>query len=50
MKKILSAMVVLGLVSAFAGPVLAGTPNTKQACEKAHMHWNDALKTCSKGK
>ena len=51
MSKLLAITVALGLVLASATPGLAAdkAPNTKSACEKAHMKWDDSSKTCSKG-
>jgi len=50
MRKLLALTVALGLAVAFATPGLAAdkAPTTKSACEKAHMKWDDSLKTCSK--
>jgi hypothetical protein len=51
MNKVIAAIVSLGLIVAFAAPVIAAdkTPTTKAACEKAKMTWNDATKKCTKG-
>jgi hypothetical protein len=50
MRIILSMIVVLGLAAGFSGATFAAdAPKTKADCEKAHMKWNDAAKTCTKG-
>jgi len=52
MKSLISIIVALGLAVAFTVPASAGhkTPKTQAACEKAHMMWMAATKTCMKGK
>jgi hypothetical protein len=51
MKKLVSLVVAAGLSLAFVASATAAdkVPTTKTACEKAHMKWDDATKTCSKG-
>jgi cytochrome c556 len=51
MSKLLAITVAMGLAVACATPGLAAdkTPTNKSACEKAHMKWDNSLKTCSKG-
>jgi hypothetical protein len=50
MKKLVSIVVAVGLVTAFVTPVLAADalPTTRHACVKAHMKWDATTKTCSK--
>jgi len=50
--KTLVSIAALALAIAFAAPAFAGPPApTNQAdCKKAGMHWDDATKTCHKGK
>ena len=43
--KTLVSIISLGLALAFTVPAFAA-PTTKAACEKAHMTWNAAAKTC----
>jgi ABC-type proline/glycine betaine transport system substrate-binding protein len=48
MKNLVSLIVALGLAVAFTAPTFAAeTPKNKSACEKAHMKWDAATKTCS---
>jgi hypothetical protein len=48
MKKLVSALVAVGLAVSFITPTLAAdAPKTKSACEKAHMKWDASTKTCS---
>ena len=42
MKKLVTALVALGLVAGCVAPTLAAEHKTKASCEKAHMKW-DAL-------
>jgi len=48
MNKIVVTLVALSLAAGFATSTFAAQPTTKAACEKAHMKWDDATKTCSK--
>ena len=43
--KTLASIITLGLAIAFTVPAFAA-PTTKAACEKAHMTWDAATKTC----
>ena len=47
--KTLVSIITLGLAIAFTAPAFAAdkAPTTKAACEKAHMKWYAATKTCS---
>ena len=47
MKKLVTALVALGLAAASLTPALAAEHKTKSSCEKAHMKWDDSTKTCS---
>ena len=50
MKSLVSIVVALGLAVAFADLAFAGaTPNTKEACQAAGMHWDGETNTCHKG-
>jgi hypothetical protein len=46
MKKIILALVALSMAAGVASPALAAAPKTKAACEKSHMKWDEATKTC----
>ena len=50
MKNLVSLLVALGLAVGFTAPTFAAAPKTKADCEKAHMKWDAATQTCSKGK
>jgi len=51
MKNLVAMMIALGLAVSFAAPSFAAdVPKDKASCEKAGMKWDDATKTCSKGK
>lgn len=47
MKKLLTVLVALGVAVSFMTPTFAAPPKTKAECEKAHMKWDAAAKTCS---
>jgi hypothetical protein len=48
MKKLVTALVALGLMAGCVTPTLAAEQHkTKASCEKAHMKWDSATKTCS---
>lgn len=47
MKKLVTALVALGLVAGCVAPTLAAEHKTKASCEKAHMKWDASTKTCS---
>jgi hypothetical protein len=48
MKKLVTALVALGLVAGCVAPTLAAEQHkTKASCEKAHMKWDASSKTCS---
>jgi hypothetical protein len=47
MKKLVTALVALGLVAGCVAPTFAAEHKTKASCEKAHMKWDAATKTCS---
>jgi hypothetical protein len=50
MRIMVSMIVALGLAVGFSDVTFAAdAPKTKADCEKAHMKWNDAAKTCTKG-
>jgi hypothetical protein len=46
MSKLVTTLVALGLAIAFVSPTLAA-PLTKKECQKSHMKWDAATKTCS---
>jgi hypothetical protein len=46
MTKLVTMLVALGLALSFVSPTLAA-PKTKSECQKAHMKWDAATKTCS---
>ena len=53
MKKLVSAIVALGLAVAFTAPTLAAdasTAKTKAECHKAGGMWDAATNTCSEKK
>ncbi len=50
MKKLIFALVALGLAVSFAAPTFAASPKNKAdraACEKAGKQWDYTTKTCS---
>jgi ABC-type proline/glycine betaine transport system substrate-binding protein len=48
MKNLVTLLVALGLVAGAAVPTFAAdAPKSKSACQKAHMKWDAATKTCS---
>jgi len=48
MKKLVTALIALGLVAGCVAPTLAAEQHkTKASCEKAHMKWDASAKSCS---
>jgi hypothetical protein len=49
--KVLTTIMTLGLVVAFAAPAFAADkmPTSESSCKKAHMMWDATTKKCSKG-
>jgi hypothetical protein len=51
MRRLLAISIAVSVAAASIVPAIAAdkAPTTKSECEKAHMKWDAASKTCSKG-
>jgi hypothetical protein len=47
MRKILMVLIAMGMVTGVAASAFAASPKTKAECQKSHMKWDEAAKTCS---